>query len=150
MQGPSAIPNTSPRTSAASNPRLRIPTCPGPDQGIGQGPVRQQLIFYLLAQLLPLRFGDLLLQLQQAAYQAGPPLLHEQLTQPLGRLYHDLAHQAAGIGTPEVAGAKVMAEVVAEFRAPKVVAFKKKRRKGYHRKVGHRQDLLKVKIASIA
>ena len=54
------------------------------------------------------------------------------------------------IGTPVVAGAKVLAEVVAEFRAPKVVAFKKKRRKGYHRKVGHRQDLLKVKIASIA
>ena len=54
------------------------------------------------------------------------------------------------IGSPVVAGAKVTAEVVAEFRAPKVVAFKKKRRKGYHRKVGHRQDLLKVKIESIA
>ena len=54
------------------------------------------------------------------------------------------------VGSPVVAGVKVMAEVVAEFRAPKVVAFKKKRRKGYHRKVGHRQNLLKVKIASIA
>ena len=54
------------------------------------------------------------------------------------------------IGAPVVAGAKVTAEMVAEFRAPKVVAFKKKRRKGYHRKVGHRQDLLKVKIESIA
>lgn len=54
------------------------------------------------------------------------------------------------IGSPVVAGAKVMAEVVAEYRAAKVVAFKKKRRKGYHRKVGHRQNLLKVKIASIA
>jgi len=54
------------------------------------------------------------------------------------------------IGTPAVAGVKVTAEVVAEFRAPKVVAFKKKRRKGYHRKVGHRQNLLKVKISSIA
>jgi large subunit ribosomal protein L21 len=54
------------------------------------------------------------------------------------------------IGSPVVAGAKVTAEVMAEFRAPKVVAFKKKRRKGYHRKVGHRQNLLKVKIASIA
>ena len=54
------------------------------------------------------------------------------------------------VGTPVVAGAKVTAEVVAEYRAPKVVAFKKKRRKGYHRKVGHRQNLLKVKIASIA
>ena len=54
------------------------------------------------------------------------------------------------IGSPAVAGAKVTAEVVAEFRAAKVVAFKKKRRKGYHRKVGHRQNLLKVKISSIA
>ena len=54
------------------------------------------------------------------------------------------------IGAPTVAGAAVTAEVVAEFRAAKVVAFKKKRRKGYHRKVGHRQNLLKVKIASIA
>ena len=54
------------------------------------------------------------------------------------------------IGAPVVAGAKVTAEVVAEYRAAKVVAFKKKRRKGYHRKVGHRQNLLKVKIASIA
>lgn len=54
------------------------------------------------------------------------------------------------IGSPLVDGAQVTAEVVEEFRAPKVVAFKKKRRKGYHRKVGHRQNLLKVKIASIA
>ena len=54
------------------------------------------------------------------------------------------------IGVPVVEGAKVMAEVVGEYRAAKVVAFKKKRRKGYHRKVGHRQNLLKVKIASIA
>ena len=54
------------------------------------------------------------------------------------------------IGAPTVEGAKVLAEVVEEYRAPKVVAFKKKRRKGYHRKVGHRQHLLKVKIASIA
>jgi large subunit ribosomal protein L21 len=54
------------------------------------------------------------------------------------------------IGAPVVDGVKVMAEVVEEYRAAKVVAFKKKRRKGYHRKVGHRQNLLKVKIASIA
>lgn len=54
------------------------------------------------------------------------------------------------IGAPVVEGAKVVAEVVEEYRAAKVVAFKKKRRKGYHRKVGHRQNLLKVKIASIA
>lgn len=54
------------------------------------------------------------------------------------------------IGAPTVDGVKVQAEVVEEYRAAKVVAFKKKRRKGYHRKVGHRQHLLRVKIASIA
>jgi large subunit ribosomal protein L21 len=54
------------------------------------------------------------------------------------------------IGAPLVAEAKVTAEVIEEYRAKKVVAFKKKRRKGYHRKVGHRQNLLRVKIASIA
>jgi len=68
----------------------------------------------------------------------------------LGRVLALNAGDGLKIGDPVVAGAKVVAEVVAEFRAPKVVAFKKKRRKGYHRKVGHRQDLLKVKIASIA
>ena len=54
------------------------------------------------------------------------------------------------VGVPEVEGAAVTAEVVEEYRAAKVVAFKKKRRKGYHRKVGHRQNLLKVKITGIA
>ena len=75
--------------------------------------------------------------------EAGKPI-------ELGRVLAFNDGSGLKIGTPVVAGAKVMAEVVAEFRAPKVVAFKKKRRKGYHRKVGHRQDLLKVKIASIA
>lgn len=53
------------------------------------------------------------------------------------------------IGAPVIEGAKVVADVLEEVRGPKVVAFKKKRRKGYHRKVGHRQDLLKVKVESI-
>lgn len=54
------------------------------------------------------------------------------------------------VGRPVVEGAKVMAEVVEEFRAAKVVAFKKKRRKGYHKKIGHRQNLLKVKVTAVA
>ena len=75
--------------------------------------------------------------------EAGKPV-------ELGRVLAFNDGSGLKIGSPVVAGVKVMAEVVAEFRAPKVVAFKKKRRKGYHRKVGHRQNLLKVKIASIA
>ena len=54
------------------------------------------------------------------------------------------------IGTPVVAGAKVVASVVENYRGDKVVAFKKKRRKGYRKKIGHRQDLTKLKIESIS
>jgi large subunit ribosomal protein L21 len=53
------------------------------------------------------------------------------------------------VGAPVVAGAAVTVEVVAQHRGEKVVAFKKKRRKGYHKKIGHRQDLTKVKVAKI-
>ena len=52
-------------------------------------------------------------------------------------------------GTPLVSGALVAAEIVGQKRAPKVVAFKKKRRKNTHRKRGHRQHLTTVKITSI-
>lgn len=54
------------------------------------------------------------------------------------------------IGTPTVPGAKVGLEVVEPLvRGPKVVAFKKKRRKGYRRKIGHRQKYTAVRVASI-
>ena len=52
-------------------------------------------------------------------------------------------------GAPLLAGASVAAEIVAQDRAPKVVAFKKKRRKNTHRKRGHRQLLTRVKITDI-
>ena len=54
------------------------------------------------------------------------------------------------IGTPLVDGAKVTADVVRHFRDHKVVSFKKKRRKGYSRKVGHRQEQTLLKVVSIA
>jgi large subunit ribosomal protein L21 len=53
------------------------------------------------------------------------------------------------VGTPTVAQAAIVADVVGHKRGPKVVAFKMKRRKGYHRKVGHRQELTVVKIKEI-
>ena len=53
------------------------------------------------------------------------------------------------VGAPLVAGAKVTGELVAQTRGPKVVAFKKRRRKNSRRKIGHRQDLTKVRITSI-
>ena len=54
------------------------------------------------------------------------------------------------VGTPVVAGAAVAAEIVGQLRGEKVVNFKKKRRKGYHRKIGHRQELTRLRVQSIA
>ena len=48
----------------------------------------------------------------------------------------------------DLGGASVVAEVLEQVKAPKVVAFKYRRRKGYHRTVGHRQKLTRVKIKS--
>ena len=54
------------------------------------------------------------------------------------------------IGTPVVKDAKVVFTVVEHKRGEKVINFKKKRRKGYERKVGHRQELTVVTVKSIA
>jgi large subunit ribosomal protein L21 len=52
-------------------------------------------------------------------------------------------------GDPAVAGAIVEGEVIEQFKDQKVIAFKYKRRKGYHRTIGHRRQLTRVKIRSI-
>jgi large subunit ribosomal protein L21 len=54
------------------------------------------------------------------------------------------------IGAPHVAGATVTAEIVAQARGPKVIAFKKRRRKSWKKKRGHRQDLTVIRITGIA
>jgi large subunit ribosomal protein L21 len=53
------------------------------------------------------------------------------------------------VGTPTVAGAAVEADVVDLHRGDKVVSFKKKRRKGYKKTIGHRQSLMKIKVSDI-
>lgn len=53
------------------------------------------------------------------------------------------------VGTPKLENAAVEAEVVDQLRGPKLIAFKMKRRKGYRRKKGHRQELTSVKISAI-
>jgi large subunit ribosomal protein L21 len=55
----------------------------------------------------------------------------------------------ATVGTPLVAGALVTAELVEQIRDKKIVVFKKKRRKNYRRKAGHRQELSVVRIGEI-
>lgn len=53
------------------------------------------------------------------------------------------------VGTPLIKNATVVADVVEHKRGPKVIAFKMKRRKGYHRTVGHRQEQTVLKIKEI-
>jgi large subunit ribosomal protein L21 len=53
------------------------------------------------------------------------------------------------VGAPTVPNASIVVDVVEHLRGPKKVAFKMKRRKGYHRTVGHRQELTKILIKEI-
>jgi large subunit ribosomal protein L21 len=57
--------------------------------------------------------------------------------------------ETSEIGAPHVAGASVVGEIVEQARGPKVIAFKKRRRKNSRRKRGHKQDLTIVKITQI-
>lgn len=53
------------------------------------------------------------------------------------------------VGSPLIEGSVVKAEVVAQTRGPKIIIFKKKRRKTYRRTKGHRQSLTRLKIVGI-
>ncbi len=57
--------------------------------------------------------------------------------------------ETSRIGAPHVAGASVVGEIVEQTRGPKVIAFKKRRRKNSRRKRGHKQDLTIVRIKQI-
>ena len=59
------------------------------------------------------------------------------------------AEKETSIGSPTVPGAKVTAKILNHGHAPKILVFKKKRRKHYKRTRGHRQGYTTVKIESI-
>jgi large subunit ribosomal protein L21 len=54
------------------------------------------------------------------------------------------------IGRPIVEGAKVTGEILSQTKAAKLIVFKMKKRKGYHKKNGHRQQLTSMKIKEIS
>ena len=58
--------------------------------------------------------------------------------------------ESVKIGAPLVAGASVTAKVLSQFRGPKEIAFKFKRRKGFHKTKGYRRSLTKLEVTSIA
>jgi len=85
--------------------------------------------------------GDTL-EVERLTVEAGQPVTFDRvlLINADGKL---------SVGTPTVASASVIADVGEHKRGDKVIAFKMKRRKGYHRTVGHRQELTVVKIKEI-
>jgi large subunit ribosomal protein L21 len=85
--------------------------------------------------------GDTL-EIERLAVEAGKPFTFERvlLVNRDGKV---------AVGTPTVSGASVLADVVAHKRGEKKLTFKMKRRKGYHKTIGHRQELTVVKIKEI-
>lgn len=53
------------------------------------------------------------------------------------------------IGQPFIKGAHVTADIIDEIRGKKITTYKYKRRKNYHRTIGHRQDLVRLRIKEI-
>jgi large subunit ribosomal protein L21 len=85
--------------------------------------------------------GDTL-KIERLAIAAGEPVTFERVL---------LVNNEGGlaIGSPTVANAVVVADVMEHIRGEKKIAFKMKRRKGYHKTIGHRQELTVVKIKEL-
>jgi large subunit ribosomal protein L21 len=60
-----------------------------------------------------------------------------------------LGGDSVTVGVPTVSGASVAAEVIEQGRGPKIIAFKKRRRKNSRRKRGHRQEFTLVRVTEI-
>lgn len=85
--------------------------------------------------------GDML-KVERLAIEAGQPVNFDRvlLVNNDGKL---------SVGSPTVASATVVADVVEHIRGDKKVVYKMKRRKGYRKTIGHRQELTVVKIKEI-
>lgn len=92
---------------------------------------------------------------KQYRVKAGFVLRVEKLDVEVGQSFaiNDVVMTVNGtkvaVGTPFVSGASVQATLVEQMRGPKLIIFKKRRRKNYARKTGHRQDLSVIKIEAI-
>ena len=68
--------------------------------------------------------------------------------------FHDVllidTGSSVALGNPTIGGASVTATVLGHQKGDKVIVFKKKRRKGYRKKNGHRQSFTKIKVDAIA
>src|SRR5690242_10231535 len=85
--------------------------------------------------------GDTL-EIERLAVEAGLPVTFDRVLMVSNE-------GKVSVGSPTVANASVVADVVEHKRGEKKIAFKMKRRKGYHKTIGHRQELTVVKIKEI-
>src|SRR5438046_8826473 len=85
--------------------------------------------------------GDTL-EIERLAIEAGQPVTFDRVLMVNNE-------GKVTVGSPTVASATVLADVVEHIRGEKKLTFKMKRRKGYHKSIGHRQELTVVKIKEI-
>jgi large subunit ribosomal protein L21 len=88
--------------------------------------------------------GDVLFVDKQKNEEAGNKLTFDKVL-----LIND-GDGGVSIGAPTIEGASVEAELLDNVKADKVIVFKKKRRKGYQVKNGHRQPMSQIEISSIS
>ena len=81
-------------------------------------------------------------EIERLAVEAGAPVTFDRVL-----LVNNEGN--VSVGSPTVANASIVADVVGHIRGEKKVAFKMKRRKGYHKTIGHRQELTVIKIKEI-
>jgi large subunit ribosomal protein L21 len=82
------------------------------------------------------------LQVERLGIEAGQPVTFDRVLMVSNE-------GQVSIGSPTVANATILADVVEHIRGEKKIAFKMKRRKGYHKTIGHRQQLTVVQIKEI-
>lgn len=94
---------------------------------------------------------------KQRRVQVGDKLRVERLDGDIGAVVElvdvlllDDENGQVKIGQPVVQGAKVVATITDQARAKKVIIFKRRRRKGFHKKRGHRQYYTEIQVTSIA
>ena len=85
--------------------------------------------------------GDTL-EIERLEVEAGKPVTFDRVL----LLSHD---GKVTVGSPTVANASIVADVVEHIRGEKKLTFKMKRLKGYHKSIGHRQELTVIKIKEI-
>jgi|SRR5690242_15800751 len=112
--------------------------------GLIPDPLRENLMYAVLetgSKQYRVAAGDTL-EIERLETEAGKPVTFDRvlLVNNEGKV---------SVGSPTVTGATVAADVVAHKRGEKKITFKMKRRKGYHKTIGHRQELTVVKITAI-